>query len=333
MNCKKCGNPITDFDKFCQNCGEPNELYNGGNQVETSFAPIDAAPVEPAPVEPTAVDPVVSQTPVEPTITPAEPIVQQAAKIPAMQEQQPVPGAQIPNANIASTPVQAPVPKKKSNAPFIIIIIILSLIIIGIGIFIVFKLLGNNGNTNTVENKPIEDKTEPTKVADKETFEVSGYTFTIPRGFTKVTDNNNKTYIGDNTFYFGFMKVTNIYTYDVLKSQLPNLATTYINKWQNEGVTYVGNNEYTYSGKKFLVITFNSNGVYTDIILTELKDNSILTAFVYYKDVSAKEAGYKKMVEFVNSGSKNEASSFSANTNDTETVNQSGSLGNKVDFE
>ncbi len=41
MNCKNCGGPITDNDKFCKHCGAKNEQANQNNKYYTSQITFD----------------------------------------------------------------------------------------------------------------------------------------------------------------------------------------------------------------------------------------------------------------------------------------------------
>lgn len=315
MNCKNCGSPITEFDKFCQNCGTPTELKTEEQEVSTPSEEVVAA------AEPVAEE------------------VNQSASI------EPVQGVQTPAPSPVAKPaepigeVQTPVePKKKSNVGFILIVIFLGLVILGVGVFILFRMFGDRLFNKPVDSPVVEDKIddktdpEPTTVENNETYSVNGYNFTIPTGFIKI-ENNGKDYIGNGNFYFGFVKVTNSYKYDDLKSQLSNLATTYTNKVQTDGLTYIGNNEYTYGNRKFLIISYYYQSVYTDLILTELSDKTILSSYVYYTSTSYKEDGYKKLAAFADSAKKDEASSFSLDSNDKDTFSSAGTLSNKVKFE
>ena len=152
MNCKKCGNAITPFDKFCQNCGEPNENFNGGNTDNLN------QPVNPEPV----------QEPVAPT-----PISQPVA---------PSPVAPAPVMPAQTMPAQ---PAKKSNTGFIVIIIIMALIIIGLGTFLGIKLLGGNSSEPTPTQNPTQNVVDtPTNVTNDNVIDVDGYTFVKPSDLT-----------------------------------------------------------------------------------------------------------------------------------------------------
>lgn len=118
MNCKNCGSPITEFDKFCQNCGTPTELKTEEKEVSTPSEEVVAA------AEPVAEE------------------VNQSASI------EPVQGVQTPAPSPVAKPaepigeVQTPVePKKKSNVGFILIVIFLGLVILGVGVFILLECL------------------------------------------------------------------------------------------------------------------------------------------------------------------------------------------------
>lgn len=268
MNCKKCGNPITNFDKVCPNCGEVNELYNGGN-----------APTEPI-VNNTDINQV-QQAPVQEPVTPVEPVVQTSPVMPATNVVQPIPAT--PETNVvqpapASVPTQ---PKKKSNALFIILVIIFTLIIIGLGVFIAIKLLGgnssgsNNGGTKTGDTTTAQETTDdtPTTVDTKNTYTYKGLTFTIPSTL-KIVEKSGSTYIGNEQVVFAFSGVYSG-TYDYILSS----ASSIEKELNDEEGKVSSHKEYVIGGKKYYVFEYLYYGKEdepVDFFYTLLDDNIII---------------------------------------------------------
>lgn len=274
MNCKKCGYILTNDKKFCPSCGEPNEFYNG--EVITNTNSVD-------------------------TITTSQPA-------PTVQQKTVISPITPMNEQIASPIPSAP---KKKNIGLIILIISLVLIIVGLGTFIIIKVFGgNNGGTGEVINNDNNDQPSQKEVVKADTVSISGYKFTVPTGFTKIS-NNNINYIGNNDFYFSekSITITNKYTYEELVKNKYELASQYANAI---GETYGAVLVDTYGGKEFLIISFNytdssTNIIYNyDIAFTDFNGKVFKVETDYIPNYMSK--GYSLLAKFVDSGSTSSSS-------------------------
>ena len=403
MNCKKCGNPITNFDMVCPNCGEPNELYSEENTVSINQEAVEQIPVEQQEVNQSPIEEQVVDQPADSFLTKGTPDMMNSVQLEEQNMptiEQPIESGEVvdPNTfNITPDEISAPeatiepgtevqtdnqfiesfsddqsgveeniyqdsnnqeiydessimqdqVPTdpfyqepetpKKSNKLFIVLVIILGLIIIGVGIFITIKLIGGSDKTKTTNKQKATEVKKKTKSAKETTteelekFKFSGYEFKLPSDFKSGTDEDNGVILGNSNFYLGYLQLLNSKTYDEIKADLPTVATTYINKWESGSVQYISNGEVTYSKKNILVISFSYEGVYNDIIFTELKDGTIFSSFVYYSSESYKKAGYENIVKLVNSGVKDSKSS--SNANNGKVFNENSKLNIKAKFE
>ena len=310
MNCKKCGFILTNQNKNCPNCGEPNELY-----VEEIVPTVE--PVQPtAPVEPVA--PVVPVEPVQP-VTPTqdvEPLPTAGVEPTPSDPVQAAPIQQMPSQPAPAAPVQ-----KKNNIPFIILIIVLGVVIIGLGVFIAIKLLGGNGsnsgktnsevnnNTNGQESKTDEDK--PSTKSNDYTFK--GYTFTIPTGFVLDKSGGYDAFVGTNIF-FGDLDINNVDSYAAVKANLSTVTQYVLSSWTQSGFAYVEEGEATIGNKTFLYIQFynTTKNLYGDTVITAMPDGSLLLADLFYKNLDIATEGYKGIGEFANSAVKDTSSDYSS---------------------
>lgn len=401
MNCKKCGNPITNFDKVCPSCGEVNEYYNDESQtvslnqeqdtneqvlevpsdVSQTTVSNEAINYETQPASQEIIQPesvsvvqdvtlpqeVVTDAPIienydvamqdmtnqesntieQDSVMPQEVISDAPVEIYDQTEEQSETSEPVTEVTQQETvPNELPMyideqPKEKNNKLFIILLIVLGVIIIGIGIFITVKLLGNSGSDNTNTKNTTKEETTNTEnnnteiETTEEQIEIDGYTFNIPSKFSVGSDQDNNVIIGTNDFYFSISRVVTGDKYEDIKTQLPNIATTLINEYENAnaGITYVDSGEYTYSNKKFLIVSFSNGEQYLERVITELQDGSLFCTYVYYYSKDTAKIGYEYLTKFVNSGLSKTGSSFSSGTDNKRKYNEVGPVNPKIKFE
>ena len=292
MNCKKCGNPITENDKFCPACCE-------AVVIETQVATVmPEAPVAPA-------EPVVPETPVQ-----AEPA--------PVANPTPTPIITEPIANNTALPTE---PKKKSGG-FIVIVIILGLIIIGLGVFIAIKMLGdksdngttNNANTNTNNSQTVNNNTNTnsntnnnsntvTPTTSSTTTTIGSYTFTVPSDLKVVEKNGEKYYGNENvvlfldSMYYGYNTI--IANIDSVKQEIANYGTILDSK------------EVVIENNKYYIFKLIVDGVEMEYFYTSLDEYETLNGAIKYQTISREKAyGYvNQMLKTKKSG----ASSFAGN--------------------
>lgn len=328
MNCKKCGNVLTNADQFCSNCGEPNELYNGGVSQVVPEAPV--APVVPeVPAEPASVptEPVanpLNQAPLEPTapVAPEAPVSPSIPETPAAPEVPVEPEAPVPMQTAANPLNQtsiAPMPstvsqpaKPKKNVLFVVVIIVMSLVIVGLGVFIAIKLLAKPSSDPEKEIQNINNK--PTEVVNtNETLTFGGLTFTIPTGLEKKTLDGETALVDSTNGYMIFLQgLTDEESLADVKTEYPAYESKYKQEVTSQGGTYIGANEYTLNGRKYFGISFYIKNVYSDVIFTEITDNYLFVGMVAYKTTS-KDIAYKSLNEFLSSAKSPKAGSFAKN--------------------
>lgn len=240
MNCKKCGNPITPFDKFCQFCGEQNENYTGGNTVETPVVPTES-------VQPT-----------EP-VQPAQPVETQTQGPVQENIQQPIQPV------INSNPIDQ---KKKGNGAFIALIIIMAIIILGLGGFIAYKYLfpadtKENDVTKNTNKQNVVDTKKVTNT-DTDTIELDGYTFTKPSDLNY--DETKKAYYNSNLMLT--MQIV-LEPYENALMEKDELLSVVQSKIPT--ATY---SESMYGNRKYMVYSGVVSGYNMDVFITSVDDET-----------------------------------------------------------
>ena len=344
MNCKKCGYVLSNQDQTCPNCGEVNELYNGGLGVSSEpVAPVTPAPMpnEPvAPVTPTPVpnEPVAPVTPapmssepvapVTPTPMPSEPVAPVTPTPMPSEPVAPVTSTPMPNEPVAPTPIQTDIPsmgntnvaatptsKPKKNGLFVATVIILALIIIGLGVFITIKLIGSKPDSSDNTDKTVE-KTKTTDVAATTTIKYAGIEFTVPAGLTRQVENNEEFLIDNNKSFLIFLEgVSNTYKYDQARTDILSTTNEIKATVEQNGGTYINTFENTSYGRKYITISYVNKEIYYDEIYTEIEGGILFHGILAYIP-SSKDTGYKAMNEFLSSAKLPTNNTFASNISD-----------------
>lgn len=334
MNCKKCGYVLSNQDQTCPNCGEVNELFNGGLGVQPTpvepAAPVEQAPVTPvtpvAPVEQAPVTPVEPAAPVEQVpVTPVTPVapVEQAPITPvtptAPVEQVPVTPVQteIPSTNSESTSVSSVSNKPKKNGLFTALVIILCLIILGLGGFIAYKLM-NPKTTEEDTNKKADTKEV---VKKKDTVNMGGIIFTVPEDVQKKVNDLSTTFKDkDLSYEFYFDGITNEVTYLDVRAQIGDKANEYKTNYETKGASYITTSEYSVGGRKFSGVSYYYQKYYTDFFATSVNDKYVVSGTITYL-ASSKDTAYKMLNELLSSAEEDKEKTFTSTIKIEQIVN------------
>lgn len=153
MNCKKCGSPLTENDRFCKNCGASVNETNAQNSSSEEFGNSDGVN--------NGVNQQINQQP--------------------MYSQQPMHNQQPAwQSGYTAQPYNQPQPKNNENAKFIIIGIIIAVVLFAV--IVVINVLGGEDNSSTNSGLSSSNNGTNTSQVNKSTYKVKfkGFVFNIP---------------------------------------------------------------------------------------------------------------------------------------------------------
>lgn len=289
MNCKNCGSPLIQGQKFCNACGTPCDVVH----AQPTPAPAPVAPAE------TPVAPVVP-TPVEAPVAPVAPTPE-------------VPAAPAP---VAPTPVAAAPEKKNSNVLFVIIVLLLVAVLAFLGKMIweeVGKKDGGSGKTTTTvtttttTSATTTTTTTTVQVATGNYQTLYGYKFLIPAGYQSMVESD--AVVVYNSIAKKQVAATLLSgTIADVQASLENIKAEYV----TQGATNVTSGSSTYSGKNYYSVSYTYQGhSFTDYFI-ELEDGVIYQGCAFYTDVVGEE-NIKQLVFQVYSGVEAPSSTFAGN--------------------
>lgn len=331
MNCKNCGSPLIQGQKFCNACGTPCDVVHAQPTpapapvapAETPVAPVVPTPVEApvAPVAPTPEVPAAPATPVvEAPVAPAAPTPEVPAVPVAPVVEAPVapvaPTAPVAPAPVAPTPVAAAPEKKNSNVLFVIIVLLLVAVLAFLGKMIweeVGKKDGGSGKTTTTvtttttTSATTTTTTTTVQVATGNYQTLYGYKFLIPAGYQSMVESD--AVVVYNSIAKKQVAATLLSgTIADVQASLENIKAEYV----TQGATNVTSGSSTYSGKTYYSVSYTYQGhSFTDYFI-ELEDGVIYQGCAFYTDVVGEE-NIKQLVFQVYSGVEAPSSTFAGN--------------------
>ncbi len=260
MFCKKCGNKLTEGQKFCNNCGEKvEEIVKEENVTITNEVKEETAPVMP------------SQT--EQVINNNE---------------------QMNNNNFntyssVNTSVSTNEPKKNSNLPLIIAFILIGIIIIALVVFIVIKVTDKNENVDNdkeiVEKDDIktdDDDNKKDEDVKKEIITATNYDYEKLDGYQYVIKSNRLNVTNKSMDFVAALQNMPTTTYSVLEPNLETLKQKFVS------TGYIVNNAYskTYGTTKFLVFEMTYMSQNLILFYAEHPDKTTICGSIQLKSSS-----------------------------------------------
>lgn len=292
MFCKKCGNKLTEGQKFCNNCGEKVEEI----KIEESVTVTEEVKEETAPVMP-------SQT--ETTINNNE---------------------QMNNNNFntnnnVNTSIPSTEPKKNSNLPLIIAFILIGIIIIALIVFIVIKVTDKDDNKVDNDNPVVEkddkdeveedDDEEPTK---KETITATNYDYEKLDGYQYIIKSNRLNVTNKSMDFVAALQ--NMSTkYSLLEPSLETLKQKFIS------TGYTVNNAYskTYGSTKFLVFEMTYMSQNLILFYAEHPDKTTVCGSIQLKSSTyTNEDALRDMSIIINASEKSTSNDDSSESFDSD---------------
>ncbi len=248
MNCKNCGTPLNENDKFCQNCGmvvdspvaqTNNDPFMANQQVNNQNNGIGMGNSQNVQTLNMNNNPMQNNVNMQPF------------NQPPMNEF---------NTN--------PIANKKGNSNMITII--MGVVIVVLLIVVVFLALNGSGTSKNNKDVKKEDPTvEPTKVSNTTNYVAGDYTFAIPNEFTVETNDTEITLYNEEKA----MYMDTLAGYSTAMVSLDELKTNI----EAAGIIVLDAKKETYNGVNMLIFGAEYNGEKRAIVYADI-DNGILYA-------------------------------------------------------
>ena len=298
MNCKNCGAPLNEADKFCQNCGMVVDTLaatqNYGLDQTTMATPDTIANIKTNTME--------NQTPAEPILSGNE-ILENVGNTSFQTNTQPMNDTlqsptvnmgmdnnqmyQAPVQNYSQTTNQVPLGQPTNNNSFTdfnmnnnsnrknnnMIIILMGAVIVVLLIIVIFLALNTNKANTTQKNQEQQTPTtQPTNTENTNTTTVvlDKYTLSIPNEYTQETQGSGMTLYTDTKAMY----------LEVLEGNTLNQIDMELTKANIEasGYTVIESAKKQYNGVNMAVFGIEMSGQKQLIAYAELPNKAILCA-------------------------------------------------------
>lgn len=312
MNCKNCGAPLNETDKFCQNCGmvvnTPGTMENNQNNMETAATPnvmpniMENQTIKAQPMPNENVDVLNAQSvPLQETVSNLNGINEQAGNTMDSFQQQTVSqmtqettnpfgtmnNTQMPtggnmdpfqsmNNNNTNNFNYQPISTNKKNSNMIVIIMgVVIVVLLGIVIFLALNTnkTQETKNTNNNNNGQV---TTPTNVKNTTKVSYNGYTLEIPSEYEHESD---ETYLllgtDEKMMYFYIVPNARLSQID-LNGTKTNL--------EDMGAEVVNTKKEQYNDVNMVIFEIEMSGEKGIIAFADFADNAVVQ--VTYRNIS-----------------------------------------------
>lgn len=341
MICKKCGNEITNEEKFCKNCGEMvqqvqeniNEVgsMNVNNEENFTNANTESIANNSESVIMTNTDNIMNNnenimnetntlnnmTSIDNNLNNTNSNIDNNQNTGTM------------NTNNMNSAMPSNIEnKKKSNLPLIIVFAVLGIIIVGLIVFIVINLIPkDNNSTNNNDNKPVVENQKPSTTnpensnntnKQEEVITVTNYDYQKVIGYDYALK-NNKLYVKDNASNF----ITVLSNMSTLHSSVIAQKDNIKEKFITTGYTI--NNDYvkTVGSIQYLVYDVTYQGQNLILAYAKHQDGSTVVASVQVKSPYTYDEALEHVSKIIkasskskNTGSDTSSESFDVNISD-----------------